>query len=421
MAGTLFIRLQPEGSSWRIDEAGGASGSGDEGLLEHAAAHCRGRQVVVLVPVADAPLFQVTPPTRNRARMAQAVPYMLEEQLSEDVDALHFALGKPEADGQVTVAVVAREQMDAWMEQLREHGIQAQRIIPDVLTLPLNSGNWSGLLEPGQLLLRQGPQRGVVIDSNNLGMLLPLALEEAGDTLPDQLQLLDCDHDDSKRTGEDSADDTANTDAPPDRLPPLEVSVEWQPCGGTALHHLSAGYDRNTAIDLLQGSYSPDEQGNRLWRTWRVAAAMAALLLVISLFETALENHRMAERELALRQSITQVFRDTFPKETTIVDPRIQMQNNLNALSSGGGQSNGEFLKLLSLTGTPLTADRSIKITTARFKQDRLDLELELADLQKLDKLKGQLEKQGLEVKIRNARSREGKVEGRLEIRAATG
>lgn len=419
MAGTIFIRLQQRGSSWRVDEAGGASGSGDEGEIEQAAPHCRSRQVVLLVPVADAPLFQITLPTRNRARMAQAVPYMLEDQLSDDVDALHFALGRPDADGRVTVAVVAHAQMDAWLAQLGEHGIRPQRIVPDVLALPLSSGNWSGLLEPGQLLLRQGPQQGVVIDSDNLGMLLPLALEEAGDTLPEQLQLLDCDTEETSPTAD--TDDHRGNDGRPDRLPPLEISVEWQPCGGTPLHHLTAGYDRNTAIDLLQGSYSPNEQGNRLWRTWRVAAAMAALLLVVSLLETALENHRMAGRELALRQSITQLFRDTFPKETSIVDPRIQMQNNLDALRSGSGQSEGDFLKLLSLTGTPLTADRSIKVTTARFKQDRLDLELELTDLQKLDKLKGQLEKQGLQVKIRNARSREGKVEGRLEIRAATG
>ena len=420
MAGTIFIRLQPDGSSWRVDEAGGASGAGEQGQLEQAARHCRGRQVVLLVPVADAPLFQIKLPTRNRARMAQAIPFMLEDQLSEDVDALHFALGKPDADSNIAVVVVARKQMDAWLAQLDEHGIRPQRIVPDVLTLPLTRGQWTGLLEPGQLLLRQGPQQGVVIDNHNLGMLLPLALEEAGDALPDQLHLLDCHADTSTQTN--NAETSADSIAPgQDRLPPLELNIEHQACGGTPLHHLSTGYDRNSAIDLLQGSYSPSEQANRVWRTWRVAASLAVLLLAASLVETALENHRMADRELALRQSITQVFRDTFPEETAIVDPRIQMQNKLNALNSGDGNRGGEFLKLLSLTGTPLSADRSIKITTARFKQDRLDLELELADLQKLDTLKGQLEKQGLQVKIRNARSREGKVEGRLEIRAAAG
>jgi len=440
MAGTLFIRLQQRGISWRVDEAGGASGAstrassrvsevgddehaaGDDSdadadtntapdlELAQAARHCRGRQVVLLVPVADAPLFRVKLPTRNRARLAQAIPFALEEQLSDDVDALHFAIGKPDADGNIGVAVVSRAQMDSWLAQLQRHDIRPQHIIPDVLTLPLSSGNWTGLLEPGQLLLRQGPQQGLMIDSNNLGMLLPMALEEAGDALPDHLHLLACDA--------PEADDAEPAGTDP--LPPLELPVERQQCGGTPLHHLSAGFDRNTAIDLLQGSYSPSEQSHRIWRTWRVAAALAAVWLVVSLSETALENHRMAGRELALRQNITQIFRDTFPKETTIVDPRIQMQNNLNALS-GGDAGGGEFLTLLSLTGTPLTADRSIKITTARFKQDRLDLELQLADLQKLDQLKVRLEKQGLQVKIRNARSREGKVEGRLEIRAAAG
>ena len=399
MAGALFIRLRGDQSSWRVDEAGGASGEND---LEQAAKHTRGRTVIVLVSVADAPLFRVRLPTRNRARMAQAIPYALEDQLSQDVDVLHFALGKPDSEGHVSVAVVSREQMDEWLARLLEVGIRPQQIIPDVLTLPLHPGGWSGLMEPGQLLLRQGPQQGIVMDSANLNWLLPLALDEADEPLPDQLHLLGC-------------------DPQPPSIPLLELSIEHEECGGTPLHHLCNGYDRTQAIDLLQGSYSPSEQANKLWRTWRVAAALALIWVVVSLLHTAVENHRLAERELGFRQDVTAVYRDTFPRDKAIVDPRIQMQKKLDALHQGNSTGGGAFLKLLSLAGKPLTSDRSVKLITARFKQGRLDLELELSTLQGLDKLKIDLERQGLVVTIRNARSREGKVEGRVEIRGKNG
>lgn len=399
MAETLFIRLQAEQISWRVDQAGGASGEND---IDEAARHARGRQVIVLVPITDVPLFTVKLPTRNRARMAQAVPYVLEDQLSEDVDTLHFALGKPDSEGKVTVAVVGRERMDHWLVQLQDAGIQPQQIIPDVLALPLQTGTWSGLLEPGQLLLRTGSQQGTAMDSSDLSWLLPLALDEAGEPLPSQLQLLDCD-----------------PLAP--SIPPTELSVEHEQCGGTPLHHLCEGYDRSQVIDLLQGDFSPGEQGHRLWRIWRVAAALAAVWVLVSLLGTALENHQLAEHELAYRQDITAVYRDTFPQETAIVDPRIQMQKKLDALHQGGGSRNAEFLRLLSLAGKPLTSDRSIKLNTVRYKQNRLDLELDLPTIQTLDKLKATLEQNGLQVTIRNARSREGKVEGRLEIRANSG
>lgn len=394
MASTLFIRLQHGQVSWRVDEAGGAGGEGD---LEQAAAQIHSRQVVVIVPVTDCPLFQVTLPTRNRARMAQAIPYALEDRLSEDVDDLHFAIGKPDSDGSVSVAVVSHARMEQWLLQLQQTGIRPRRLVPDVLCLPLHPGAWTGLLEPGSLLLRQGSQQGIALDSPNLTQLLPLALDDVGEHLPDRLQLLNCD---------DSTE-----------LPPLELALETEECGGTPLHHLIAGYDQGHNIDLLQGRYSPSEQAAKLWRTWRIVVFLGLLWLTVSVVTTAMENQRLAAEELGLRQAVTEVYRQTFPEQTSIVDPRLQMDRNLAALRQGGSGSGGQFLSLLAKAATPLSADRSIKLVTVRFKQARLDLELELPDLQKLDKLKAKMESLGLEVKIRNARSREGKVEGRLEIR----
>ena len=399
MAGTLFIRLLDGQFSWRVDEAGGASGEND---LDQAANHARGRSIILLVPVTDTPLFQVTLPTRNRVRMVQAVPYALEEQLSQDVDDLHFALGKPDNDGKVAVAVVSRDKMDSWLAQLAAVGLRPRQIIPDVLALPLQTGTWSGLLEPGRLLLRQGPQQGLAMDRANLSWMLPQALEEAGEPLPDLLHLLNC-------------------DPQADAIPPLEVSTEHEDCGGTPLHHLCSGFDRSLVIDLLQGSYSPSEHSNRLWRTWRVAVVLTLIWAALSMVRVGMENQRLAKQELGLREAITAVYRDTFPNEQALVDPRIQMQNNLDRLRRGGGKHSGTLLELLALTAAPLTSDRAIKLTTVRYKQNRLDLELELPTLQGLDKLKSAMEQAGLLVVIRNARSREGKVEGRLEIRVKNG
>jgi general secretion pathway protein L len=403
VAGTLFIRLQGESVAWRVDEAGGAGGEHD---LSAAAEHARGRTVAVLVPVTDCPLFAVKLPTRNRARMLQAIPYALEDKLSEDVDDLHFAAGKPDADGQVSVAVVAHARIEEWLSRLAAAGLHAQRMIPDVLSLPTHPGAWAALLEPKNLLLRQGPFQGLALDTGDLGTLLPLAFEQVGDELPDRLHLVDCSDTDAESRS---------------LLPPLELQVEVEECGGTPLHHLISGYDRHGGIDLLQGRYSHSERAGRLWRTWRIAAIPALLWLTLSILSTALDNRRLAGEELALRQQITEVYRQTFPNDRHIVDPRLQMQRKLSELQQGGGPSGGAFLSLLAKTATPLATFKTVKLGTVRYKQGRLDLELDLPSLQTLDQLKTKLEAGRLEVKIRNARSREGKVEGRLEIRESQG
>ena len=53
-----------------------------------------GRRVCVLVPGTDVLLAEPEFPVKAGAKLQQVVPYALEEQLAEDIDDLHFAIGK---------------------------------------------------------------------------------------------------------------------------------------------------------------------------------------------------------------------------------------------------------------------------------------------------------------------------------------
>ena len=65
-----------------------------QGSLEQAALEAAGCRVIVLVPGVDVVLTSAVVPSRNRQRIMSAIPYMLEDQLAEDVDSLHFAIGR---------------------------------------------------------------------------------------------------------------------------------------------------------------------------------------------------------------------------------------------------------------------------------------------------------------------------------------
>jgi general secretion pathway protein L len=58
-----------------------------------------------------------------------------------------------------------------------------------------------------------------------------------------------------------------------------------------------------------------------------------------------------------------------------------------------------------------------VQLQNLRYRQGEIELELELKDLPALDGLKASLQQQGLEVEIRNASSRDDRVEGRVAIR----
>ena len=117
MADWLLIRLAhgPEASaSWVVIDARGVpAGIAQSGPLMLAAPRTAGRRVCVLVPGADVLLAEPEVPARAGAKLQQLVPYALEEQLADDIDDLHFAIGKRATESSRTpVAVVARALMN---------------------------------------------------------------------------------------------------------------------------------------------------------------------------------------------------------------------------------------------------------------------------------------------------------------------
>src|SRR5579871_154926 len=131
MADWLLLRLPraPEmPATWLVvDSRGVASGPPQSGPLSLAAARTAGRMICVLVPGTDVLVAEPELPTKAGTKLQQLVPYALEEQLADDIDDLHFAIGKRPPDSTRTpVAVVTRALMDQWLEALKSNGLEPE-------------------------------------------------------------------------------------------------------------------------------------------------------------------------------------------------------------------------------------------------------------------------------------------------------
>jgi len=89
MSETLVIRLRAADeapASWLIVDANGArSGPVQSGPVADALGAAQDRRVVLLLPGSEITLAEPELPVRGAARLAQAVPFALEEQLASDV------------------------------------------------------------------------------------------------------------------------------------------------------------------------------------------------------------------------------------------------------------------------------------------------------------------------------------------------
>lgn len=394
MRETLYIRLSAaESVSWLLEAATVQFGSG---RLAEAAALAAGRQVVVLVPGTDVVLADVAVPTRNRARMVAAVPYLLEEQLAADVDESHFALGERDAADRVAVAVVSRARMDHWLARLAEAGLQADKLIPETLLLPHQDGEWSLLLEPQTVTLRCAVQGGMAFDADNAAFMLRRTLAEQEDKPAVWRAWL--------------AEGAAVTLLPDE--PGVELIAETLDIPPLAF--LARQAHDPAVIDLLQGQYSRRERLGKLWRPWRPAAALLAVWAALQ-FAIAFYDYRdLRAEEARLRNEIAQIYLQTFPEAKRVVDARLQMEQHLNALRGGGGEVSG-FMKLLAAVATGLGG---IDVDHLSYKEGEINLALTVSDLQALDQLKNRLGSEThMTVEIQSATTRNDRVEARIQVR----
>ena len=164
MPETLVIRLHSAApdtaasAEWvAVDNTGARRGNVQSGPLADAALLASNRKVVVLVPGTDALLAEPVLPVKSGAKLAQVVPFALEEQLAADVEELHFAVGKRTTRPGTPVSVVAHEHMQAWQSLLTEAGLSADAIYPETAGLP-ETANAVTLLIEGARVSRAGSQ-----------------------------------------------------------------------------------------------------------------------------------------------------------------------------------------------------------------------------------------------------------------------
>lgn len=414
-------------ASWVLRDVTRPAGSVFHGKLQDAAAQAVGARVSVLVPGADVLLAQVELPAMKAQRLAKAVPFALEEQLAEDVDDLHVAIGQRDTQGRVANAIVSRTRMAAWLEQLKAAGLQADVVTPELFGLRwqqdagVEAASWSMIIEGQRGLLRTGAQTGLAFDAHNLVPVLQACIDDAGDLPPVSLQLTLCanpeDSDDQHGfIDSDSGSDSHRALVELCAEKNIDLSLHSQ--DETRSVMLAQGFDEQHAINLLQGDYSRKQQLEKLLRPWRPALILAGLWLLLQVSMFTVEYQQLSAQSSELNAQIESVYREAFPQSRNIVNPRVQMQRGLEKLRGGGGTDDG-LLPLLARAGAVFKATSGLSLRTLRFKDNKLDVDIEMPDLQSLDVLKQRLSDGAkLKVEIISASSRAGKVEGRLSLQS---
>ena len=412
MAETLLLRLPRaagENAAWLIVDARGAPvGPPQAGPLTLAAPRLGGRRVCVLVSAGDVLLAEPDVPARSGAKLPQLVPYALEEHLAEDIDSLHFALGRRAPDSTRTpVAVVSRSLLDGWLGELRSAGIEPDAVYADSDLLPENPGQAVALLEEDSVIVRAPGALPVTLPADALAQALEIAQSGAESTATGARGLI-------LYTG---AAEWQHHSAQVEAVRAHFDGIKIQLLTGGPLALFAQQLPNGTAINLLQGQYAPRKDRGTGLRAWRVAAALLVALVGLHVIGKAVQLRVLKTREHQVDVSIRDTFRSAMPGEAIPADPRRRMDVRLAAARAGAAG----LLPALQALAQASQAAPGTAVQSLNFHSGMLETKLTAPDAARLDQLSQSLRSNGWQSDLIGGNNTAQGYEGRLQVRAGGG
>ncbi|HXN80036.1 MAG TPA: type II secretion system protein GspL [Steroidobacteraceae bacterium] len=410
MADWLLLRLPraPElPATWLVvDSRGAPTGPPQAGPLSLATPRAAGRRVAVLVPGTDVLLAEPEVPVKAGARLQQLVPYALEEQLADNIDDLHFAIGKRAGDSQRTpVAVVARALLDEWLTTLRSSGIEPEALYADSDLLPQNPGQAVALMEEDAVIVRPPGSSPVTLPADALGEALEIAQSGADSTAAGARGLV-------LYTGPaEWQQHSAQVEAARPQFDGIKVQLLTSGPLALFAQQLPGG----TAINLLQGAYTPTSSHAVGFKAWRVAAILLACLIGLHVVGKAAELQLLRKREHQVDASIRDTYRTAMQAEPSGGDARRRMEQRLSAARGAGGG----LLPALQALAQARDSAPGTNVQALNFHGGSLEMKLSAPDASSLDRLNQSLRNGGWQADLIGGSNAASGYEGRIQVRAS--
>lgn len=270
------------------------------------------RRTIVLLSAASIVLTDVEIPAGASRQFETMLPFILEDELAQEVDQLHFTILHKQA-GYAQVCAVEKSWLQQVLHSLAELGCQVQKVLPDVLALP--SGAGISAVELGNSwLLKKGTHQGLAINVDWLAMVAQSDWVKQGD---EYLPL------------------TAYSP-----LPELDLAPEqtWQNGEPKLVMQMLAEESVTSKINLLTGDFKAKSSLSRYWKVWQKVAIAAVVLMAVVMVDNILQIQRYEAQAEAYRAESERIFRQSLPgknKIPTVSYLKREMEREAKRLSGG--------------------------------------------------------------------------------------
>ena len=362
-----------------------------QGTLSDAATASLQKNITIVVPGENVLFLTAEVPGKNLQRVQQAIPYVLEDRVIDDVDKLYFSVKKQNSDSldnQYNVSIINKKYFELIIEQLESVGIYADAMIADYFLLKDDN---NCLLDGIKLIYND---KDIKFSS-----LLDSSIKLDADK---ELKLINCNKTTSENTLLTELIEKNNVVEEKCELHPLLYLVK---------------NNSNYNINLLQGIYKKKKDWSQAGKTWLPVSVLFSIWLIIQGGMFIFDYIDLSKKNKLINLEITKIYKKTFPKSRRTKNAKALMESQLISLKKRKGKSGSSFTEMLSNSASVFSKIKGLEIKSLRYYDGKINLEIQISSLQALDKLSEQLNKEkGYQVEVQNASSGKETVTARLQI-----
>ncbi|GAB1269672.1 type II secretion system protein GspL [Aurantivibrio infirmus] len=372
----------------RCDDQGRWLGEAQQGDIELLQTLLPGNHVEVCLVLSgtDVVLQDVPFNTKERRHLARMIPFELEDELTSEIDELHFALAAP-SDDAVTTAYVDNDWLAQQITELEAVNFEVSHCIPEPLLLPHTAGSWTLHLSNQQLMMRQDENLGFTVEESLAAVSIE-ALSQSAAT-PENLLLL--------------APNEEQLNTLYGLIPPhLEQNIIAEQIESRlADYWQSISFQNAPLLDLRQGRYARQFPYMKWWQQWRSVAAVALVSLVaylgVSIGQIQIANSQQKE----LRQQINDTYRQVVP-QGAVANAEQQLKQKIAQFEGSGG--GGSVVALLAKIAPIIAENDDVNLRDLRYvdQSGEMQLTLQAKNYDTISKLESAIKKSGLEAKLLN-------------------
>jgi len=343
--------------------------------LSELAEYAAQRPVIALAPASELLLTDVAIPTGSGRQLTAVLPYLLEEELAQDVDSLHVHLLNREGDI-ASVAIVEHKIIQQWLEALSDAGIEVTKLVPDCLCLPLFNDGYSAVELGQQWLVRQSEAQGICAEPSWLGSWLlaqkaPIVLSTDTDTDTDT---------DTSNVEPINTELQQSTNVVIHNYSPAPIGMPglWKPEAPELVMQLLAEGAGNSKANLLSGPYKIQSAWRKHLKPWRKVAIAAGLVLTTVIIEHVVSVQKMEQQAQVYRAESERIFREVLPEFKRIPSQSYLKNQMKNAVSRlGGAGSDKGVLPWLVQLKPVLSEVPQMTIQNVKYDENRGELRLQ--------------------------------------------